>query len=230
MKTQDRSSAIAKKSVAAGPVMGDRLPVPPRERKPALAALAVLLILAGALGATTLVIQAGDRVEAVKITERVPAGQPVPESAITAVLVAEDPAVNYFEWRNRSRLQQDLIPSVDLVPGTVMVGEMLTAEETLDRDQVLVGLSLSQGRYPSGLRAGETVAAYHVGRDSGEDETATGPTGTLVDDAKVHEVEGGGAGGDQLVTLRVSASDAADLARAGATGDVTLVVVPGSAD
>ncbi|NJQ04644.1 hypothetical protein [Streptomyces lonarensis] len=230
MKTQDRSSAIAKKSVAAGPAMGDRLPVPPRERKPALAALAVLLILVGALGATTLVIQAGDRVEAVKITERVPAGQPVPESAIAAVLVAEDPAVNYVPWSSRSQLEQDYIPSVDLVPGTVLVGEMLTNEETLGSDQVLVGLSLSAGRYPSGLSTGETVAAYHVGRDSGEGETVTGPTGTLVDRARVHTVEGAASGGDRLVTLRVSASDAADLARAGATGDVTLVVVPGSAD
>ena len=74
MKIQERTGAGAGRSaVPAGPSVGDRLPTPPRERKPALAALAVLLILVGALGATMLVLQAGDRIEVVKITEEIPA-------------------------------------------------------------------------------------------------------------------------------------------------------------
>ena len=74
MKIQERTGAGAGRSAApAGPSVGERLPTPPRERKPALAALAVLLILVGALGATMLVLQAGDRIEVVKITEEIPA-------------------------------------------------------------------------------------------------------------------------------------------------------------
>ncbi|WP_130799936.1 hypothetical protein [Streptomyces otsuchiensis] len=209
--------------------MGDRLPAPPRERKPALAALAVLLILAGALGATMLVLQAGDRVEAVMITERVPAGQPVPESAMTSVLVAEDPGVNYFTWNNRARLQEEFVPSVDLVQGTVLVGEMLSAEETLDQGEVLVGLALASGRYPSDIRPGDTVAAYWVGRDSGSgDEETVQRESVIVERAKVQNVHGGEGRGDLPVTLRVGADEAAALARAGAGGEVSLVIVPSS--
>ena len=48
-----------------------RLPAPARERKPALAALAVLLILGGALGAGFLVLQSGKRVAAIEISTRI---------------------------------------------------------------------------------------------------------------------------------------------------------------
>lgn len=60
MKIQERTGAGNNRSAApVQPTMGERLPSPPRERKPALAALAVLLILVGALGATMLVLRAG---------------------------------------------------------------------------------------------------------------------------------------------------------------------------
>jgi hypothetical protein len=225
VKTQDRSSAIAKKAVAAGPVMGDRLPTPPRERKPALAALAVLLILAGALGATMLVMQAGDRVEAVMITERVPAGQSIPDSAMRSVLVADDAEVNYVLWSQRAQLQENYRPSVDLVAGSLLVGEMLTDEETLERNEVLVGLSLAPGRYPQGLEAGDMVSAYLVGRN-GDDGV---PAGTvLADRVKVQEVSSDSR--DLHVTLRIEVSEAAAMTQANAAGDLALVVLPAHSD
>lgn len=58
---------------------GERLPSPPRERKPALAALAVLLILVGALGATLMVMRAGDKVSVVEVVAPVAAGNKIPE-------------------------------------------------------------------------------------------------------------------------------------------------------
>jgi hypothetical protein len=203
--------------------MGDRLPTPPRERKPALAALAVLLILAGALGATMLVMQAGDRVEAVMVTERVPAGQPIPDSAIKSVLVAEDSAVHYVLWSQRGQLQEEYRPSVDLVAGTLLVGEMLTDEETLGRNEVFVGLSLSPNQYPAGLGAGDTVSAYWVGGTG--DGSAEQPDVVMVERVKVQEISGS-EGRNLRVTLRIDAADAPALTRAGANGDVSLVIVP----
>lgn len=227
MKTQDRSSAIAKKAVATGPVMGDRLPTPPRERKPALAALAVLLILAGALGATTLVMQAGDRVEAVMITERVPAGQAIPDSAMKAVLVADDSEINYVLWSQRGQLAETYRPSVDLVAGTVLVGDMLTDEETLAGDEMFVGLSLAPGRYPQGLAAGDVVAAYLVGRGGGDDgETVNGTV--LADRLKVQEVSGDNR--NLEATVRAKVADVPALAQANAAGELAIVVLPASTD
>lgn len=207
--------------------MGDRLPAPPRERKPALAALAVLLILVGALGATTLVMRAGDRVEAVLVTERVPAGQPIPESAITSVLVAEDSTVSYVKWAQRGQLGDGgLRAGVELVPGTVLVGRMLTDREPLANDEVLVGVAVGEGRYPTGLKPGNTVTAHWVG--DVEDPSAST---VLVDDVAVHSVYGSSNGADDLtVTLVVRESDAGALTRAAAAGSVSLVVVPQTED
>ncbi|WP_323385558.1 hypothetical protein [Streptomyces calidiresistens] len=209
------------------PVVADRLPTPPRERKPALAALAVLLILVGALGAATLVLRAGDRIEVIKITERVPAGQPIPDSAMAPVLVAEDEAVSYVRWGQRGALAEDYRPAVDLVAGTLLVGEMLTTDETLGSDEVIVGVSLRAGQFPSGLKAGDSVAAYWVGDERTAEEGSARET-VIAERVKVENIFGESdvAGRNNLaVTLRVSRAEAPDLARAASGGDVSLVIV-----
>src|SRR5688500_13092246 len=61
---------------------GQRLPAAPRERKPALAALAVLLILGGALTSAYLVMASGQRVAAIRIAQPVAAGQRIPLGAL----------------------------------------------------------------------------------------------------------------------------------------------------
>ena len=55
-----------------------RLPTARRERKPALAAFALLLIIGGALAAGLLVVQSGKRVTAIEISQQVGAGQRIP--------------------------------------------------------------------------------------------------------------------------------------------------------
>ncbi|NUR27045.1 MAG: hypothetical protein HOV83_14575, partial [Catenulispora sp.] len=66
--SKDRTTPGAAATVGAGPFAGargagpTRLPTAPRERKPALAALAVLLILAGALATVLLVNRSGHRI------------------------------------------------------------------------------------------------------------------------------------------------------------------------
>jgi hypothetical protein len=234
MKTKDQTATTAKKSIAVGPVAGERLPTPPRERKPALAALAALLVLVGALGTTVLVMRAGDRIEVVKITERVPAGQPIPQSAIESVLVADDPSIHYVPWNQRGALEEELRPNTDLVAGTILVGEMLSGEETLPEDQVMIGLSLQPGQFPTGLEPGDTVRAYWVGEDDvasaggAAGEAAPGTDAILADEAKVAAIHGEEDPADNSalpVTLRVAAADAPDLTRYASAGEVSLVIV-----
>ncbi|WP_165990136.1 hypothetical protein [Streptomyces sp. YIM 98790] len=216
--------------------MGDRLPTPPRERKPALAALAVLLILVGALGATMLVLQAGDRVEAVRITEHVPAGQPLTEDAMSPVLVAETDGVDYVLWGQRDQIiNGDVWSRVDLVEGTVLVEEMFTRDSRLGADDVLVGLSLGRGQYPTGLEVGQTVAVYWVGNDAedaaqaGEDGTGAGGAGSrevLSERAKVEVLESGSSSrSDVSVTVRVPRDEVGPITRAASSGDVAVAIV-----
>ncbi len=75
-----------------------RLPGRPRERRPALAALAVLLILGGALAAGFLVLQSGKRVAAIEISAPVGAGQRIPVSAMQQVQIAAGSGLDYVPW------------------------------------------------------------------------------------------------------------------------------------
>ncbi len=218
-----------------GAPVGDRLPGAPRERKPALAALAVLLILVGALGATVLVVQAGDRVEALKITKRVSAGEHIPKSAVTTVMVAGDDAVNYVAADQVGLLRTKYWASTDLVPGTVLVGEMLRGKSKTPAGTVLVGVSLSAGQFPPQLSVGDTVDVYRVGDDSSGsgahsgDGQAAQADDVIAAKAKVSKIMRGddsSLSSDLPVSLRVKEADAAAVTKAASTQDVSLVIVP----
>ncbi|MFI6807660.1 hypothetical protein ACIBO6_21995 [Streptomyces luteogriseus] len=244
MKIQERTGAGAGRSAApAQPSVGDRLPTPPRERKPALAALAVLLILVGALGATMLVLQAGDRIEVVKVTQAIPAGGSVNTSNTTSVMVAKDDSIHYVEWSQLKQLEK--LKAVNAIPaGVVAVGEMFGDEAGVAAGKATVGLSLKAGQYPSGIKQGDTVAAYRVSSASGStnsnsnsnsSSSSASSNSVITDSARVTYVPSAKDSGDELVsstnlavTLTVDSDKAADLAQAASNGEVALVQVPGN--
>ncbi|MCM2419974.1 hypothetical protein [Streptomyces sp. RKAG293] len=216
---------------------GERLPVAPRERKPALAALAVLLILVGALGATVLVMRAGNRISAIEITEPVPAGERIPASAIREVMVADGSDISYVKWSDRTRLA-NYRAAADLVKGSVLVGPMLSSEENqLKAGKAIIGLSLKGGQFPEGLKIGDTVAVYRVGNDAakstaGNSGNSGGGNTLLADNAKVKAVPAGGGDGlgssGTAYSIVVDQSDAGPLTLAASAGEVSLVLVPAS--
>ncbi|MFJ5776543.1 hypothetical protein [Streptomyces sp. NPDC093094] len=243
MKIQERTGVGAGRSGApVQPPVGDRLPAPPRERKPALAALAVLLILVGALGATMLVLRAGDRIEVVKVTEEVQAGESVGKR-VTSVMVAADDGINYIRWEQLDALK-DLKAKSTIYPGTVVIGEMFTDSDSLPDGKALVGLALKEGQYPADLKNGDAVSAYHVGSTgsasgnsgnsgnsgAGADKGDSG--GLIVADARVDKMKTNSdatvSTGTLALTLLVDEGDAAALAQAAAAGEVAVVRVPGN--
>ena len=162
MKIQERTGAGNHRSNApAQPGMGERLPTAPRERKPALAALAVLLILIGALGATILVMRAGDRIEVVKVTQPISAGEKVTKDKVSSVMVAKDDSIHYVKWSQLGSLTK--LKARDSIPaGVLAVGELFTGDDGLTAGKASVGLSLKDGQYPNDLKPGDKVAAYRV--------------------------------------------------------------------
>jgi hypothetical protein len=241
VKIQERTGAGAGRSAApAQPSVGDRLPTPPRERKPALAALAVLLILVGALGVTMLVLQVGDRIEVVKVTKEVQAGEALETSDVTPVMVAKDESIHYVEWSQLKTIQTYKAKST-IYPGTLAVGEMFAKKATLPAGKAAVGLALKQGQYPSDIKAGDVVSAYRVGTSgssSNSSDDSTGSSGTsssgggIVDNARVNRVDDNSdatvSTGNLSLTLLVDQADAAALASAAAAGEVAIVHVPGN--
>ncbi|MET9912737.1 hypothetical protein ABZZ74_39150 [Streptomyces sp. NPDC006476] len=243
MKIQERTGAGAGRSaVPAQPSVGDRLPTPPRERKPALAALAVLLILLGALGATTLVLQAGDRIEVIELTGDLQAGDSITDAKITSVMVNKDSGAEFVPWSQRELLKK-LQAKSTLYKGTVLVGPMFATKNSLAQGKATVGVSLKEGQYPTGLKAGDNVAVYRVGSNSSSsggsssssssNSSSGGGNSLLVERAVVADVKDNGSG-DVIsstslpVTLTVDASDAAALAQAASDGSVAVVLIPGN--
>ncbi|MFJ4440168.1 RcpC/CpaB family pilus assembly protein [Streptomyces sp. NPDC088923] len=239
MKVQERVSGRAP-APAQQPAVGERLPSPPRERKPALAALAVLLILAGALAATLLVMNAGDRVSVVRTTKAIPAGGSLSRDNTTDILVAKDESINYLPWDQIDLAKSKYKLRSALPEGSLVVGEMLIAKDksTVDEGKALVGLALKEGQYPGGLKPGDTVAIYHVGKDAGapaagESGSSAGNRTLLSAQADVKDEDGSSKGGealatgDRTVTVSVPASEAQALAQASSVGEVAVVLVPG---
>ncbi|MBH5129692.1 hypothetical protein RVN83_20580 [Streptomyces sp. PU10] len=236
MKIQERTGAGAGRSAApAQPSVGDRLPSPPRERKPALAALAVLLILLGALGATMLVLQVGDRVEVVKVTADIQAGESVGDN-VTSVMVASDDSIKYVKWSQLDALKK-LKAKSPIYAGTVVVGQMFGEKAQVPEGKASVGLALKEGQYYAGIKSGDTVAAYRVGSSgssgsdsSDKDSSASSSGNGFLANASVERVKGDSdatvSTGSTSITLLVDEGDAAALASASAAGEVALVRIP----
>lgn len=219
------------------PMGGERLPTVTRERKPALAALAVLLILVGALGATVMVMRAGNKISVVKIEQTIPIGDRIPTSALREVMVSDGSGVDFVLWKQRGDLQKNYRASTTIVKGTVLVKEMITPNNSvLPPGKSLVGLSLKQGQFPDGLAAGQTVAAYMVGNDAAKSQSGsssgTGDTGdpnTLISNTLVikSKIDSSGLGsGDTLITVIADAADAGKLTLAASANEVALVLMP----
>ncbi|WP_306335035.1 hypothetical protein [Streptomyces sp. KL118A] len=235
MKIQERTGAGNNRSAApAQPAVGERLPAPPRERKPALAALAVLLILVGALGATVLVLRAGDRIEVVRVTEPISAGEAAVEGKnITGVMVAEDAAINYVKWEQRGVLAK-LKAKSDIPKGAVAVGEMFAKKTGLPAGKASVGLSLKEGQYPSDIKVGDTVSVFPVvsgtstGKGSSGGSSSTSGT-PLVADAKVNTIAAKSdatvSTGNLNITLVVPQEEVAALASAASEGKAVVARV-----
>ncbi|WP_460370372.1 hypothetical protein [Actinocorallia lasiicapitis] len=226
MRTSQPTAANAgTHGLGAGPA-AQRLPVAPRERKPALAALAVLLILGGALVSAYLVINSGKRVSAIRIIEPVAAGQQIPASALQEVQIGNT-GIDYVRWSSKNEVTQTYA-SVGLVEGTLLTSGMTTRAKDGLKGRVIVGLSLKAAQMPAEkLSSGQTVALYAV---AGRSESALAKPGILlVSDAIVSKVvfNGGRTGtGTTEVSVAVPPEFAAALSQAASSGGIVAVYVP----
>ena len=215
------------------------MPSAPRERKPALAALAVLLVALGAVAAGYLVINAGHRVGAVEITQEVGQGQRIPASAIKEVEIASNSGINYVAWQYANRVA-GVYAAVQIPAGTLLTPAMTTATNNLAAGKVQVGLSLKPGQAPADLLIGQSVEAFGVGTGTGcgGGTGGTGGTGTgnaagpgvPITTGTIASVTGSTAsnGSTAAVTLAVPSADAGVLACYASAGDVAIALTPGS--
>ena len=213
-----------------GSAGGQRLPSAPRERKPALAALAVLLILGGALTSAYLVMASGQRVSAIRVVQPVAAGQQIPAGALQEVQIG-DTGIEYIKWSARGDVTRTYA-SVPLVPGALLTNAMVSRSNDAAKGRVVIGLALKPGQFPAkGLTTGKRVGLYAVGGTGSTGSGGPRPGTVLSSDAIVIGVSGGGNSdrlrGDQTsVDVAVLPAEAPLLTQAASTGGVALALVP----
>ncbi|NRQ32090.1 hypothetical protein HII36_09600 [Nonomuraea sp. NN258] len=198
------------------------LPVSVRERRPALATLAVLLILGGALASTVLVMRADERTSVIRVVKYVGAGLPIEPEAMQEALIA-DPGGDYRLWRDREQVAKTFA-SVTLLPGTLLTSGMaVPASKELVPGKARVGLALKPGQVTDGLKVGQRVQVIHV---PGTSVTA-GREGTLLAQrALVDQVETAGRGPTGQVTVIVDSDVSTAVAAYASTGQIVIVEVP----
>src|SRR5947209_2682913 len=107
-----------------------RPPRAARERKPALAALALLLIVGGALGAAYLVVQNGQRVSAIEITQQLGPGQQIPAGALHEVQIAAGGGPGYVPWSEAGQVTE-FFAATAIPPGTLLTNLMAARTNNL---------------------------------------------------------------------------------------------------
>lgn len=170
-------SPAARTAVPAAPGGPVRPPTVARERKPALAALALLLIAVGVLASVYLQMQAGNRVGVIELTQRVPQGQQITAADVTEVMVAQDKDVNYVTWAQRDLLGK-YTTQTDLVAGTILIGQMLTTEPASNGSAATIAVTLKSGQFPPSLEIGDTVNAYYVGPPQSSSSSSSSSSST----------------------------------------------------
>jgi hypothetical protein len=153
-----------------------RPPRAARERKPALAALALLLIVGGALGAAYLVVQNGQRVGAIEVTQPLGPGQRIPFGALREVQIAASGGPSYVPWSQATQVTQFYAASA-IPAGTLLSSAMVARTNNLAAGRDVVGLALKDGQLPDGLTVGDHVNLYQV---SDSAQSCPGTPGSLL--------------------------------------------------
>lgn len=218
MRTSEKPAVnSAGPSGALSSTASRKLPVPPRERRPALAALAVLLILGGALATTLLVMRSGDRVSAIRVAQQVGNGQQFTEQALEEVQIA-DTGVDYVPWSRRGEVLETYA-AVTILPGTLLTSEMgVTASRELGPGKAKVGLALKPGQMPENLERGDRVQVVHVPGRGGQERSRV-----LAQSALVHNV-----GQKGLVTVIVDTTVSPEVVAYASSGEIAVAELPGA--
>lgn len=219
-------SPAARPSMPAPPPGPVRPPTTVRERKPALAALALLLIAVGVLASVYLQMQAGNRVGVIEVTQQVAQGQQVTATDISEVMVAQDASINYVTWSQRGLLSQ-YTAKTDLVAGTLLVGQMLTTAPAAAGNEMTIAVSLKDSQYPPSIGVGDTVSALYVGPGSDTSSTSSSADVTLVLSTSVKIVALPGSGdssdsSDNVFEVSVDKADAPSLLSASDEGHLVF--------
>ena len=191
-----------------------------RERRPALAALAVLLIVGGAVLAGWLALRQSHTEEYIFVINEVPLDSQIERGDLGTIELSSEDA-NFIRV---DRLDEvvDSYAQGRLFPDQVLVAHMFGPAPTLDPDQARIGLDLRPNQYPPGLQTGDTVIVALL------DDVTDSNTPVLVTEGSVRSMQPGETGGGAVVGVVLSSQCAEEFLSGSANGNVALGGVPAS--
>ena len=202
-----------------------RLPAVRRNRRPALAALALLLVLGGSLASALIAYRSGDRVDVLVARETITFGQEVTSGDFTVARVSAD-STNVVDAADVDRFVGTT--ATGRIPaGTLVNSQMFQTEDVTPKGAELVGIVLDSAKRPTEPpEPGDVVSLYYVSQSGGKSVGNYSPGDPVVEAALVME-SGASASADGLsLTVLVEEDDAGVVAEFAAGGSLAVTVLP----
>jgi hypothetical protein len=134
---------------------------PPRRRRPALTALAVLLIVGGAALAGLLAVRMDSREPVLVVSQQISTGQQITRDMLASRNVSGD-SLGTIPASQADKVV-GLYARQTVYSGQLLQAALLRSTPPLETDQAQVGVPLTSGKYPPGLRSGDAVRLIRIG-------------------------------------------------------------------
>lgn len=205
-----------------------RLPAPRRSRRPALAALALLLVLVGALGSALVAYRSGSRTDVLVARHDIAVGQKITRADLRVARVAADPG-NVVDAAYLGRFI-GTVATARIPEGTLVNPRMFKVGDVIPDGAQLVGLVVDTSRRTTQRpEEGDVVRIYYVSQAAGGQPVGDlAPGDTVVSAARVMQVGKGSSSDGTSITVLAKDADAGLLAQLAASGSVAVSVLPGN--
>lgn len=219
---------------ARGVGAGARLPVPARDRRPALAALAVLLIFGGALTSGLIAFRSGERSDFLVLAHDVRPGQRLQATDLAVARIAGTGAKAVPASR-RARVIGEYATTRGFA-GTLLTSDMVEPRPAVPGGSAVVGLTLDASQAPAGgVALGDVVRVLLVPqRGTDGSSRVLVSAARVVGDGAARAASGGGVGSLPMssngttVSVLVPQGQAAAVAAASAQRQAAVIQLPPS--
>ncbi|TDD58294.1 hypothetical protein E1263_19970 [Kribbella antibiotica] len=200
-ETVDRQRQRAERGVGTTRKPGGKLPTNSKRRRPAVAALAALLIVGGALIAGLLAVRMDEREAVVQLRNNIGAGQQITRKDLAETRVAGD-SLRVVRVDQLSQIL-DRYAKVNMLKGQLLDPLQVTPVAPIGEGKAEVGIVLIGGRIPAGgLQRGDLVELIKITNGTAGAPVSIG-TGTVLE---VPEQSATGSGLGEKATTAQSAT------------------------
>lgn len=212
----------------------DRVPIPTRQRRPGLAALAIVLILGGAALSGYLAITSGNKTSVIVLARDVDDGNLITAADLTTISVSA-PGVSTIAASRMGDIVNKYRARGTYPRGLILVEGMLQGRTIPGSGYVSVALIVSEGQFPpQTISPGSAVKVLYSPKNASQGNsgpTVSAPPGTaLVEAAYVVSTKTASNGGGVFTIVVPDGTQdpqkLANLVNANAQGAITLLKLP----